>query len=85
MSALIAFALLVQTLIGVPARTEVYDDGSMTLRVDEAVYALELGDGCDGMNVSEDVEVFAGSGNVAAISNGSEQLCNVLIGDELWN
>lgn len=78
MQALIALVLL---LSGVHGYTLPQDDGSMVLAMPSGRYALELGYGCDGMNVAQDVDVSAGSAGVATIAPVDvDVLCDVFVG-----
>lgn len=79
MQALIIAALVAQ-IVGVRGYT-LADDSGLTLATTNGRYTLELGWGCDGMNISEDVIVVAGSGGVASLTPiGADVLCDVFIG-----
>ena len=78
MQALIALAMLAQ-LVGFPAYTYV-DASGVVLATDTGRYRLQLGAGCEGYDVPENVSVSAGSGGVASIeASGARFWCNVFI------
>ena len=78
MQALIALAMLAQ-VAGLPAYTYV-DDYGVVLATDTGRYRLDLGAGCAGYDVPENVSVTAGSGGVASISVPTAEFwCNVFI------
>ena len=80
MQAVIGLAMLAQ-IVGAPAYTYV-DAGGVVLATDTGRYRLDLGAGCEGYDVPENVTVSAGSGGVASISVPTAEFwCNVFIDD----
>lgn len=78
MPALIALAMLSQVLT-TGAYTYV-DDTGVVLATDTGRYRLDLGAGCEGYDVPENVDLMAGSGGVASISIATAPFwCNVYI------
>ena len=82
MPMLIVMVALVAQLAGIRGYTLVDpDDGSMTITLPTGRYELDLGYGCDGMNVAQNVDVSFGSGGVASIAPADvDTLCDVFIG-----
>ena len=77
-ASLIALALLAQ-VASMPAYTYL-DDGGVILATDSGRYRLDLGAGCEGYDVPENVEVVAGSRGVASITAADAMFwCNVFI------
>ena len=71
--------MTVMQVAGLPAYTYL-DDGGVILATDSGRYRLDLGAGCEGYDVPENVEVVAGSHGVASISvPTAEYWCNVFI------
>jgi hypothetical protein len=82
MAALIAFVMLAQVSIpGYLTWLVPGDYATTVLRVDDTNYELAFGAGCDAFAPDMEVQVVAGSGGVASLSDadGNGQ-CNVLIG-----
>lgn len=67
MQTLIALALLLSQLAPIRGYTTV-DDTGVTLATPDGRYAVELGQGCDGMNVDENVDVYGGSGGIVTLA-----------------
>jgi hypothetical protein len=66
--------------IGIRGYTLPQQDGSILLVMPDGRYPIDLGYGCDGLNIAENVDVVAGSGGTAAlIPAGTDWLCNVFI------
>lgn len=82
MQALIALAMLAQ-IAGLPSYTYV-DDYGVVLATESGRYRLDLGAGCEGYDVPENVDLIVGSGGVASISVPTAEFwCNVLIDTSL--
>jgi hypothetical protein len=81
---LVAFLLFAQTLVGLSSYTLAGPDG-LILATDNGRYTLELGYGCDGFVVDQNVEFLPGSGGVGAIAplGTTDTLCNVLIAGQV--
>lgn len=83
MAALIALAMLAQQMWtpGILTWLVPGDYDTTVLHLDDASYQVAFGAGCEGFAPDMDVQVVAGSGGVASLSDADGNgLCNVLIG-----
>jgi hypothetical protein len=65
---------------GIAGYTYLQDDGTLMLALPDGRYPVYLGYGCDGMNVTQNVDVVFGSGGVATLSpTGVDALCDVYV------
>jgi hypothetical protein len=73
-----------QTVKGFPAYTLTTSDG-VVLATDTGRYVLEMGYGCNGYWIDQNVDLLPGSGGVAAIAplGTTDTLCNVLIAGQV--
>lgn len=83
---LIALVLLAQVLTGPQAYTVADPDQPdvIDLAMDNGLYRIELGMGCDSMVADLNVEWLPGSNNVGAIVPvGTTDLCNIYISGKI--
>lgn len=85
MSIILAIALFAQTITGPVAYTVTNPDtGAIDLAMDNGLYGVDLGLGCDDITAGINVEWLAGSGNVGAIQPlDGNQTCNVYINSKI--
>lgn len=86
MSLLFLLAVLAQALVGPQVYTVVHpdDESRLALVMDNGLYGIELGLGCDDITANMNVEYLAGSGNVGAIvATGSDHTCNIYIDSKI--
>lgn len=85
MTIILAIALFAQTLTGIQAYTVADpDSGQIELQMDNGLYGIDLGLGCDSLVAGVNVEWLAGSGDVGAlVSSDSDHTCNVYINSKI--